>query len=152
MIWHRYLKPFPKKDQDLHIPQSQYHGCWCPGDVRSQGISSHDIDLVKLRLLGPRTLRVKWSFPLQNILTFCSNMTRTSPLFGTTLSIMSLGRRSAIQCNWLSWLNWDRTTDPTAPCVCSVTEMLNIKHPYQMHPYERSGDCPESYQLHFIIM
>ena len=26
---------------------SQYHGCWCPGDVRSQGISSHDTDLVK---------------------------------------------------------------------------------------------------------
>ena len=24
---------------------SQYHGCWCPGDVRSQGISIHDIDL-----------------------------------------------------------------------------------------------------------
>ena len=32
--------------QDLY---SQYHGCWCPGNVRSQGISNHDIDLVKLR-------------------------------------------------------------------------------------------------------
>ena len=38
---------------------SQYHGCWCPGDARSQGISNNDIDLVKLRKLGPRTLRVK---------------------------------------------------------------------------------------------
>ena len=28
---------------------SQYHGCWCTGDVRSQGISSHDIDLVQPR-------------------------------------------------------------------------------------------------------
>ena len=28
---------------------SIYRGCWCPGDVRSQGISSHDIDLVKQR-------------------------------------------------------------------------------------------------------
>ena len=28
-----------------------------PGDVRSQGISSHDIDLVKPRWLGPRTSR-----------------------------------------------------------------------------------------------
>ena len=26
---------------------NQYHGCWCPGDARSQGISNHDIDLVK---------------------------------------------------------------------------------------------------------
>ena len=47
LIWHRYLKSFPKQDQDLHILHSQYHGCWCSGDVRSQGISSHDIDLVK---------------------------------------------------------------------------------------------------------
>ena len=27
---------------------SQYHGWWWPGDARSQGISNHDIDLVKL--------------------------------------------------------------------------------------------------------
>ena len=70
----------------------------------------------------------------------------------TTLSIMSLGWRSAIQCNWLRWSNWDRTADLTASCVCSATKMLNIKHPYQLHPYERSGDCAESNQLHFIIM
>ena len=25
---------------------SQYHGCWCPGDARSQDISSHSIDSV----------------------------------------------------------------------------------------------------------
>ena len=25
------------------ILQRQYHGCWCPGDARSQGISNHDI-------------------------------------------------------------------------------------------------------------
>ena len=28
---------------------SQYHGGWCPGDIRSQGISNHDTDLVKPR-------------------------------------------------------------------------------------------------------
>ena len=39
-----------------------------------------------------------------------------------------------------------------SPCVCSATKMPNIKHPYQWHPYEMSGDCPESNQLHFIIM
>ena len=26
---------------------SQYHGCWCPGDERSQGISSRDINYVE---------------------------------------------------------------------------------------------------------
>ena len=24
----------------------QYHGCWCPGDLRHQAINSHDIDSV----------------------------------------------------------------------------------------------------------
>ena len=43
------LKFFLKWDKDVHILCSQYHGCWCPGDVRSQGISSNDFDLVKLR-------------------------------------------------------------------------------------------------------
>ena len=73
--------------------------------------------------------------------------------YRTTLSIMSPGWRSAIQYNWLRWSNWERTADLILPCVCSPTKMLKkIKHPYQLHPYERSGDCPESNQLHFIIM
>ena len=38
-----------KQEKDLSILYNQYHGCWCPGDVRSQGISSHDIDLGKPR-------------------------------------------------------------------------------------------------------
>ena len=37
----------PQIDKNLPILHSQYYGCWCPGDVRSQGISSHGIDLVK---------------------------------------------------------------------------------------------------------
>ena len=35
-----------KEDKDLPILHSQYHGCWYPGDARSQGISSHDIGLI----------------------------------------------------------------------------------------------------------
>ena len=58
LIKHRYLKSFLKQDEYLHILHSQYHYCWCPGDLRSQGISSHDIDQDKPRLLGPGTLRV----------------------------------------------------------------------------------------------
>ena len=41
------------KDKDLPILHSQYHGCWCPGDARSQGISNHDIDQVNLDNSGP---------------------------------------------------------------------------------------------------
>ena len=47
LIWHRKLKSF--LTLDLRILHKQYHGCWCPGDARSQGISNHDIDQVKPR-------------------------------------------------------------------------------------------------------
>ena len=29
-----------------YFMHGQYHGCWCPGDASSQGISNHDIDHV----------------------------------------------------------------------------------------------------------
>ena len=38
-------------DKDVLTVQSQYHGCWCPGDVGSQGISSHGIDLILLECI-----------------------------------------------------------------------------------------------------
>ena len=40
-----WLKSIFLKDKDILILQSQYHGCWCPVDARSQGISRHGIDL-----------------------------------------------------------------------------------------------------------
>ena len=43
--WCRYLKLFLVEDEDQLIPHSQYHWCWWSGDARSQGISSHDIEL-----------------------------------------------------------------------------------------------------------
>ena len=49
----------PQVRQGPTILHSQYHGCWCSGDARSQGISNHDFDLVKPRWLGPCTLMVK---------------------------------------------------------------------------------------------
>ena len=42
-----WLKPFLVEDKDWFIYHSQYHGCWCPGNTRSQSISSCGIDLVK---------------------------------------------------------------------------------------------------------
>ena len=53
MTWHRQLnKKFP-------ILQSQYHGCWCPGDARSQDISIHDIYYAEPDWFGLCALRVK---------------------------------------------------------------------------------------------
>ena len=34
------------EDDNLFILYSQYHGCWCSGDARSQGISRHGSVLV----------------------------------------------------------------------------------------------------------
>ena len=34
------------KGASCHKLHNQYHACWCTGDARSQGISSHGIDLV----------------------------------------------------------------------------------------------------------
>ena len=70
-IWHRYLKSFLKQEKDLYIVYIQYHGCWCPGDVRSQGSNSHDIDLGKPGKLGPPTLRVLSVLAIVNCNIFC---------------------------------------------------------------------------------
>ena len=47
LTWRRSLTSFLMKDQDLTILHTQYHGRWWPSDARSQGINSHDIDLIK---------------------------------------------------------------------------------------------------------
>ena len=36
-------KSLPVEDKDLFILYIKYHGCWWPGNARSQGISSNDI-------------------------------------------------------------------------------------------------------------
>ena len=41
-----------------HIFHSQYHGCWCPDDARSQAISNHAIYYVEPDWFSPHTLRV----------------------------------------------------------------------------------------------
>ena len=34
-------------DRVNSVQLGQYHGCWCPGSLRRQDISSHDIDYVE---------------------------------------------------------------------------------------------------------
>ena len=39
-----YLKPFGCWSQNISGELGQYHGCWCPGSLCHQAISSHYID------------------------------------------------------------------------------------------------------------
>ena len=43
--WCKSFKSFLLEIKDLFIMLNKYHGCWCLGDSRSQGISRHYIDL-----------------------------------------------------------------------------------------------------------
>ena len=70
LIWYRSLKSFPMEDKDLFILHSQYHGCWWPGDARSQDISSHDIHLVFPEYSSFCVRRVNSALAAQEGLTF----------------------------------------------------------------------------------
>ena len=48
----RYLKYFLMHDKGLFSLHNQYHGCWWPGSLHHQAISSHDIDLLFLEYSG----------------------------------------------------------------------------------------------------
>ena len=41
------FKPLIYGDRVISVQLGQYHGCRCPGDTRSQDISTHDIDYVE---------------------------------------------------------------------------------------------------------
>ena len=43
--WSRKCNSFLVREKDPFIMHSQYHGCSCPGDERSQGKSSHDVQV-----------------------------------------------------------------------------------------------------------
>ena len=49
---------FPHVGQGPFILHSQYHGCWWPNNERSQGISSHGIDLILQEYFNVSTTRV----------------------------------------------------------------------------------------------
>ena len=58
MAWHMLSESFLVEDKDLPILHSQFHGCWGPGDERSQGISNYDIYYVEPECFGACTLMV----------------------------------------------------------------------------------------------
>ena len=55
------------EDKNSIILDNQYHGCWCPGDRRSQGISSNGINLIQLKNYGFITSRFNKFFTEQTI-------------------------------------------------------------------------------------
>ena len=53
----RLLNFTPKENKNMHNGisiHSQYHCCWCPGDTRSQGISSQGISSHGINLVIPK--------------------------------------------------------------------------------------------------
>ena len=82
-----------RESKDLSILQSQYYGCWWPGNPRSQGISSNGVDLVLVywvpSILINFRLRccrcpIRWSWQLnQFMLSFNSYWPRSYLIFYT---------------------------------------------------------------------
>ena len=48
-LWYNVTVCYPLTcgDRVISVWLCQYHGCWCPGSLRRQDISSHDIDYVQ---------------------------------------------------------------------------------------------------------
>ena len=72
LCWHRHLKSFSVEDKDLLILYTQYHGCWWPGDARSQAINNHGIDLICLEYCSFSTSRLQqfltWAIELVSVI------------------------------------------------------------------------------------
>ena len=66
------LTPLSSCNRHLFILYSQYHGWWCPGDARSQGITSHDIDLLipEYSNFSPREVNAHAQLCIVTVLTF----------------------------------------------------------------------------------
>ena len=43
----------------MYLQFIQYHGCWCPGDSRSQGINNNDTDYAEAEQFGAPNVKGK---------------------------------------------------------------------------------------------
>ena len=69
---------FTKQDKNLFILHSKCHGCWWLGDARSQGISSHGIDLVHQVKSSLSARRVDdWHLFIQSMMKRIQNLIMT---------------------------------------------------------------------------
>ena len=63
-VWDEWTLIFPTfvmEDNDPFIQYSQYYGCWLAGDTRTEGINSHDTDLVLPENSSFNTSKVNFS-------------------------------------------------------------------------------------------
>ena len=74
----------------------QYHGCWCPGSLRRQDISSHDIDYIEY--VGPSRIRGSVSSPC--VKSMWSNDIKCKYMF--MFPLKNLARKGLIVCMVLS--------------------------------------------------
>ena len=89
----------PMEDKDLFVVSRQYHGCWWPGDSRSQGINSHGIVLVLPEYSSLSTRRANM-YLVQCVTVISALYTRELNWYHITtivvLTYCSLGERSII--------------------------------------------------------
>ena len=70
------ILPLVRQGPTVPSVSSLYHGCWRPGDARRQGISNHDIDLVKPGYLASvkSTATSSWAGELNLLTLYLSTM------------------------------------------------------------------------------
>ena len=77
-------------DWVISVYLGQYHGCWCPGSLRRQDISSHDIDYIEY--LGPS---LAWGSILSTrVISMWRNDTKCKYMF--MFSLKNLARKGLI--------------------------------------------------------
>ena len=98
--WRRYMKYSLTKDKDDFTLWGQYHGCWCHGAARSQGISSHVTDQIILEYSGFTTrwvnetdnrcdMNLSW-YPFWKVQCFLTTSPNKTPSLATDGLIHSL--------------------------------------------------------------
>ena len=53
LAWPKKMKLILEQQCKLSVLHSQYHACWCPGDLRNQGINLHGVDPQSWSILSP---------------------------------------------------------------------------------------------------
>ena len=101
----------------LSILYCQYHSCWCPGDLRSQGISRHGIDEIiqNILSLAPEEFIIKSSSE------WLTDSTTRKPL-----ELYHWWQCDEQQLTWIYTLGVTETKHRFSPGRCKYAELNNI--------------------------
>ena len=100
----------------LPIPYCQNHACWCPGDLRSQGINRHGIDQIRQNILPLASEDLKWINPTMQD-TEQSGETRSLLWLLMSRLLSSPGHQQPLYQLWNSAFLQSKYKKT---CVCSV--------------------------------